>query len=150
MAQGSLITQAMRDAVGVESKPVVNDVEKGAIVRFAEAIGDDNPLFTSEAAARKRRYGGIIAPPTFLRSMKGAVIPLEAEMPMGRRVDGGSEWEYFEPVRPGDGVAVTATLKEIFEREGRLGRMVFLIKEIKYTNQLGELVAIQRSTLIYY
>ncbi len=150
MAQVSLITQAMRSAVGVEGEAVVNEVEKGAIVKFAEAIGDSNPIYTNEAVARKSQYGGIIAPPTFLRSMKGTVIPLEPEMPLHRRVDGGSDWEYFEPVRSGDRIVVTPKLKEIYERDGRLGRMVFLIKEIRYTNQLGEVVALQRSTLIYY
>ena len=150
MTGGSAITQAMRDAVGRESALVVNHVEKGAIARFAEAIGDSNPLYTDEIAARRSRFGGIIAPPTFLRSMKGTALDLESEMPFDRRLDGGSEWEYHEPVRPGDRITVTSKLADIFEREGRLGRMVFLIREIRYTNQLDQLVAVQRSTLIYY
>ena len=150
MAEGTVITQAMRNAVGIQSEPVINDVEKGAVTRFAEAIGDDNPLYTDEVAARRSRFGGIIAPPTFLRSMKGTIIKLETDMPFDRRLDGGSDWEYFEPVRPRDRITVTSKLADIFEREGRMGRMVFLIREVSYKNQLDQLVAIQRSTLIYY
>ena len=56
MTQESVITQQMRDAVGVESEPITHDVEKGAIVKFAQAIGDTNPLFNDEAAARQTRY----------------------------------------------------------------------------------------------
>ena len=62
-----LLTEEMRQqAIGRESEPVTTDAEKGAIIRFAQAIGDVNPLFSDEAAARHGRYGGLIAPPTFL------------------------------------------------------------------------------------
>ena len=65
----SVITQEMRDAVGVESDPVTYDIEKGAIIRFAQAIGDDNVIFNRENDARKTRYKGLVAPPTFLLSL---------------------------------------------------------------------------------
>jgi len=35
-----------RSALGVESAPVSYDVEKGAIRKFAEAIGDDDPIYS--------------------------------------------------------------------------------------------------------
>ena len=41
----SIITDKMRAAIGVESVPVTQEIEKGAIIRFAQAIGDPNPLF---------------------------------------------------------------------------------------------------------
>ena len=64
----SFLTAEMREqAIGTESEPVTVDVEKGAILKFAQAIGDENPLWNDEAAARRTRYGGLIAPPTFLR-----------------------------------------------------------------------------------
>ena len=63
MTQESAITGDMRAAINVESEPFVNPVEIGAIAKFARAIGDSNPLFTDEEAARNSRYGGVIAPP---------------------------------------------------------------------------------------
>ena len=53
MTQESVITDEMRAAINVESEPYVNDIEKGAIIKFAEAIGDDNPLFNDEEAGQK-------------------------------------------------------------------------------------------------
>ena len=70
MSEESLITDKMRKAIGVESEPLLYDVDKWHIQRFAEAIGDPNPLYQDEAAARKTRYGGIIAPPTFFRGRR--------------------------------------------------------------------------------
>lgn len=146
----SIITNKMRAVIGVESVPVNQEIEKGAIIRFAQAIGDTNPLFTDEAAARKSRYGGLIAPPTFLRSVIAGPPTVDFEQPYSAGLDGGSEWEYFEPVRPGDRITHTVRITDLFEREGRLGNMLFVISEGRFVNQFGALVALERNTGIHY
>ena len=150
MSQESVITPQMHDAIGVESDPLTHDVEKGAIIKFAEAIGDPNPLFNDEQAARSTRYGGLIAPPTFLRFLPPGQMKVEVRSPYPAALDGGSEWEYFEPVRPGDRITVTVKIAEMIEREGRLGKMLFIVRETKYVNHYGSVVALQRSTGISY
>ena len=94
------VTDEVRKQIGTAGEIRTYEVERGAIRRFAEAIGDPNPLFNDEREARKTRFGGMIAPPTFCRSM-GSPIP-EIELPgMGkefRGLDGGSDWEYFHPI----------------------------------------------------
>ena len=90
----SVITQEMKDAIGVESDPVVYQIEKGAILRFAEAIGDTNPIFNDDNEASKTKYGGIVAPPTFLRSIAHVRAPepkIQITSPYSANVDGGSE-----------------------------------------------------------
>ena len=145
------LNEEMRQrAVGIVSKPAILEVEKGAVQRFAEAVGDANPLWNDEAAARQSRYGGIIAPPTFLRSVRLERPQLPFDVPFNRLLDGGSEWEYFEPVRVGDRVTAVSRIMDVSERSGRLGAMLFTVAETTYTNQLGELVATQRNTLIRY
>ena len=97
----SVITQEMKDAIGVESKPTVYSIEKNAVMRFAQAIGDTNPIFTNEDEASKTPYKGMIAPPTFLRSMQHVSTGEDEgriKSPYLANVDGGSEWEYFEPI----------------------------------------------------
>ena len=147
----SFLTEAMRQqAIGLESQPATMEVEKGAILRFAEAIGDPNPQWNDEAAARKTRHGGIIAPPTFLRSMRGVSVQLPFDLSFSRRLDGGSDWEYFQPVRPGDRITAVARIADLSERSGRLGLMVFMITVTTYRNQFDEVVATQTNTLIAY
>ena len=146
MTHESTITQQMRDAIGVESEPAVHDVEKGAIVKFARAIGDTGPAFNDDDAA----HGGMVAPPTFLRSMPPGPIRAEVRSPYKANLDGGSEWEYFEPVRPGDRITVTTKVADIYERPGRLGSMLFIIRETRYVSHTGEVAAVQRSTGISY
>ena len=150
VAQESFINKELMRAVGVESESRTHDVEGGAIVRFAEAIEDPNPLYMDELKARRSRYGGVIAPPTFLRSMRPGPWRVEIKNPFQRNLDGGSEWEFFEPIRPGDRITVTIKLTDVVQRKGHLGPMVFMILETSYANQLGQMVAIQRSTSISY
>src|ERR1700761_6980585 len=43
-------------------------VEASHILMFARSVGDDNPVYADEDAAKKTEAGGIIAPPTFAQS----------------------------------------------------------------------------------
>ncbi len=147
----AFLSEEMRQqAIGCESEPRTIEVEKGAIVKFAEAIGDDNPVYTDEVAARESRYGGLIAPPTFLRSAVSARPELPFDVPFERLLDGGSEWEYFVPVRPGDRITAVSRIEDLNERNGRIGLMLIYTIVVTYTNQFGQVVATQTSTSIRY
>ncbi len=148
MIDESIITPAMQEAVDRSTPPETVEIERGAIVRFAEAVGDTNPLFTGDRASSGDGSGGTVAPPTFLRSLPGTVPPLPDAETLPRVLDGGSAWEYFEPVRPGDRITMVRRLESLTEREGRLGKMLLGVYVVEYTNQDGKLVATQRSTII--
>ena len=145
-----IVTDDVKKMIGTETEPYVVEVERGAIRRFAEAIGDANPLFNNEQQARKTRWGGMIAPPTFGRSLGGGFFNIRLNLQSFRGLDGGSEWEYFEPIRAGDRITVVSKLADVREATGRLGPMVFIVAETRYTNQFGQLCVIQRSTAIRY
>ncbi|HLW68989.1 MAG TPA: MaoC family dehydratase N-terminal domain-containing protein [Candidatus Binataceae bacterium] len=144
------VTDEVRKQIGKTAEPRTYEVERGAIRRFAEAIGDPNPLFNREVEARGSRFGGMIAPPTFCRSMMAAFPEIKIDMPGNRGLDGGSDWEYFAPIRPGDRITVQTKIADIRESDGRLGAMVFTTIETSYTNQFGQLCALQRATGIRY
>jgi acyl dehydratase len=139
------LTDEMREqSIGVESAPTYTEVEKGHIGRFAEAIGDDNPAYTEGTA----ETGGIVAPPTFLRAMRAVRPELPFEVPFTRLLDGGSDWEYFEHVRPGDVITAVGRVEDIRERTGSIGQMLITTIKVTYRNQTGAVVATQTSTSI--
>ena len=147
----SFLTEEMRQqAIGLEGDPLTTEVEKGAIIKFAQAIGDGNPVFNDEEAARKSRYGGLIAPPTFLRSVRSGSRAIPFDMPFNNGLDGGSDWEYFEPVRPGDRITAVSRITDLQERTGRMGLMVITTSVTTYTNQYDKVVATQATTAIRY
>ena len=148
--ENTIIPESLRNAIGVESDPITYEIEKGHIAIFAEAIGDENPIYSDEIKARNSKYGGIIAPPTFYRALRPGSLPETAESPFTRNLDAGSDWEFFEPIRPGDRITVTIKLADVVEREGRLGKMIIITRETRYENQLGQIVATQKTNGISY
>ncbi len=149
--QASFLTEEMRQqAIGQKSAPRTIDVEKGAIIKFAEAIEDDNPVFNDDMAARDTRYGGLIAPPTFLRSVGVDRPSYPFDLPFTRLLDGGSDWEYFHPVRAGDRIKAVSEIADINARTGRMGLMIITSIVVTYRNQFDQIAAIQTSTSIRY
>jgi acyl dehydratase len=136
MTESSIVTPAMLRGVGFAGEPRTVAIERGAIVRFAAAIGDPNPAYPD------------VAPPTFLRSVGLAVPPLPDAESVPRVLDGASEWTYEAPVRPGDTITFSTVLDSLKEREGRMGAMLIVDYRTEYVNQRGELAATQHNTVI--
>jgi acyl dehydratase len=134
--------------IGVESKPVKNEVEKGAIKKFADAIGDPNPIYRDEEYAKTTRYGRIIAPPTFCRTFDYGEIPGLSFKREGL-IHGEQHFEYRQPIGAGDVLYCSTKLTDAYDKEGKLGRMTFLVYEQKGVNDSGETVFLARSTVIY-
>jgi hypothetical protein len=141
------LTDEMRSQViGVESEPTTLEVERGHVARFAEAIGDDNPAYT----AGTPQSSGVVAPPTFLRAIRDVRPVVPFDVPFTRLLDGGSDWEYFEPVRAGDTITAVGRIEDMRERTGSIGQMLISTIKITYRNQAGAIVATQTSTSIRY
>lgn len=146
----NIITDQMRSHIGVESQPATYEISRWDVARFACAIGDFNPLYTDAAVARDSALGSLIAPPTFLRSLLPGPSESPFPEPFAHILDAGSNYRFLRPVRVGDSITVTRSLKELFTKTGRLGEMLFKVREITYTNQLGQVVAVQETTIITY
>ena len=135
-----------RSALGVESAPIAYDVEKGAISRFVDAIGHEDPIYYDENAAKAAGLKTIPAPPTFLCTFRAQELP-DLKIQFGRvRLNGGNEYEYYQPIYAGDTITLTAKYVDVNERTGRTGNMVFVITELTFKNQQGEVVAKGRNT----
>lgn len=126
-----------RSIVGEASEPQVFEVEKGAVVKFAEAIGDPHPDYRA----------GLAVPPTFPTTFRIATPGLAGIDP-ARFLHGEQEYSYERPIRAGDRLTCVARLVDVYEREGKLGRMTFVIAAIEGRDEAGQPVFTGRSTVI--
>jgi len=133
--------------VGERSEAVSNVVEEDAVRRFAEAIGDPNPLYVDEEAAKASRYGRLLAPPTFPRTFEyGEVQGMGA--PGQGFIHGEHRIRYERPLFVGEEVSCYAEVKDYYEKEGREGALGFLISERVGESPEGELIFTMLDTAI--
>jgi len=146
----SNLADKFRQKIGVESEPEVWEVEKGHIRRHAEAVGDPNPLWRDEKYAQETPYGGIVAPPFLLidAGLVKFVDKLVNMAPDMANINGGTEIDFYAPIKPGDTVTTVAKLVDVKEKIGKSGCMIFLTVEVAYTNQAGSPVTRSRTTFI--
>lgn len=153
MTQQSVLTPELKAQIGRTGKPIVFDIEKGAIRKYAEAISDKNPLWVDEGFAKETRYKGIIAPPVFLHA--ASILARKAAdgvfvSPLKNTVNGGQEFEYMAPVRVGDTITAVCRLGDLKEAQGRLGMMLIVTYLIGCKDQRGKPVANITQTIISY
>jgi acyl dehydratase len=167
------ITDEVRALIGRESEPVTawEAVEPGAVRRFTQAIMDNDPVYWDADAAADSRYGAPSAPPLYpsfafrrlpgtpdpldqardnrdfdgIGSAGGGRLPVIPGLPV-RTLNGGVEAEFFALARHGDRITAQSRYADIYEREGRTGKMVFIVTETTYTNQDGQVLAKIRNT----
>ncbi len=112
--------------IGHASGKVRNTVERGAVKKFAEAIGDPHPLFIDEEAGKKSRYGQNIAPPTFPRVFDYGTIP-GLKLPPKGLIHGEQSYHYERPLLIGEEIECYAQGKDYYEKQGSQGKMSFLV-----------------------
>jgi acyl dehydratase len=138
-----------RSLIGRESEPVLHEVEKGAIRRFAEALGDPNPIYVDEAAARAAGYPALVAPPTFPVALT-TNERFRHSLDLGTRsiLHGEQQFEYARPVLAGDRITVRSKVADVQERAGASGPMDVIVIEDEGRDEKGELVFRTRAMLI--
>lgn len=158
----SLLSEEMRRLIGRRVRyDAPEEIGRAAFRYFALAVGDLNPLFTDPEYARAHGYQDVIAPPTFIvesnQYMSGE--PDEhgyighswgIEIPGTRLIRGGHEYEFFSPVYPWHRPRVEWTITDMTEKVSKGGsRMLLVESEARYLTQEGDLLAINRETLIF-
>ena len=135
--------------VGKEIEAGTYEITLERIQAYCESLGETNELYTDEEAAKAGPYGGIIAPPGILFTGAFGQAP-DAKIVFGNTTFmAGQRFELSEPIRPGDTITAHAQVKEVFEKTGRSGRMVFSVTRTRYTNQHGRDVAANEQSQVY-
>jgi hypothetical protein len=156
----SVITDEMRASIGKESEPSTLEVDKTGCRMFARAVGHSDLIFYDEDYAKSKGYRSIVAPPgffgtrTFAPSAGGAAghgrPGMGFSIPYKRVLNGGTEIEYYGTVCAGDVLEARNKITGFNERSGSMGPMLITNRETTFRNQKGEIVAVERGTVIQY
>ena len=150
---GTLITPTVAALIGQESAPERNRFPISAEMAFdvADAIEDYNPLYVDAAYAAASRYGGLLCPP--LAAWKDIGPPIgyfgagqewhfEVPLPFNSYgLNGGSDWQFLAPAYVGAWVTRRFRIRDIYEKQGRSGPLVFIVREETQTDQHGQVLS---------
>lgn len=136
-----------KDQIGKQSNKVKNTVERGAVKKFAEAIGDPHPIYIDEDAGRQSRYKNNIAPPTFPRVFDYGVID-GLNLPNKGLIHGEQTFHYVRPLQVGEEVYCYSKVKNYFEKKGNFGQMGFLVLESYGEDEAGTIIFSSTSTIV--
>ena len=129
------------------------------IRNYAIAFGDDNPLFVDPGYGKRTRYGCQLAPNTILSTTRGITAHGANSGEEGKNRPGGypvanfhagNAWEFFDVIRVGSKFSTSMVTKDLFEKPGSRGHLIFLISELMYWDQHGEMPAKCYGTLIMF
>jgi acyl dehydratase len=139
-----------RSLIGSSADTFAVEVEKGAIRRFAEAIGDATGIYFDEAVARSFGYPGIVAPPTFPTTFRPPSKPAWLrDLDEGRILAGEQGFRYARPILAGEQLQCELRLTDIQDKQSSNGAMELVIQDMTVTSSSGEMVCINRRVLIY-
>jgi uncharacterized OB-fold protein/acyl dehydratase len=170
MSDTQTLDDELQVFVGQSSGPATrgrHPVNEPMITHWVEAMGDHNPVYVDEDAARQAGFPGIIAPPTMLQAwiMRGLraslqsdaareagevtadspsdqVMALLDEAGFTSVVATNCDQHYERPLVPGDHLEVTSVIDSISgEKQTGLGTGHFVTNRLEYRDQHGELVA---------
>src|SRR6185503_3371966 len=145
---------ASKDMIGQELSTGTATVTAEHVAAFARALGDDNPLYTDEAAARRGPFGTIIAPPTYpiafmVEAMSGGMNTfLELGLNFMTLVHGEQEFEYARSIRAGETLTLTGRIADVYEKTGSSGTLDFVVLETEAKDVDAKTVFFSRNTLI--
>ena len=146
-------------------------VDRTAILTFAAAIGETNPIYWSASHAKSTPLGDVIAPPTFgvssahwnpnygLRGTRKIPPRVEAPQPtetkarsgggagsLARVLHGEQRFAYHKPMQPGMKLRVTTRPGKAWEKEGKKGgKLKFTETITEYHDASGDLVLVATS-----
>ena len=166
----SLATSDLQAYVGGKFGPFRSwDAVNAPMIRhWCEAMGDSNPAYTNEAAARAAGHESLVAPPTMMQawSMVGfggerapgsdtgsafSILGVLEDAGYPGVVAVNCEQEYEQYLKPGDEVYFMAELESVSEEKTTaLGVGYFCTELSTFYNQHDELVGTMRFRVFKY
>jgi acyl dehydratase len=133
-----------RKFIGHEHPPHTAEVEKGRLRMFAKAIGETDPVYSDEDAAKAAGHPALPVPPTFLFCLN-----LERPDPysfletlgvnLAGLLHGEQHFTYHRMAYAGDTLTFSSRISDVYDKKG--GALEFFDTITSVSNQDGEDVA---------
>ena len=140
-----------RDRIGWEWPTLHVQIDRWRIEQFVRAIGETNPIYLDDEAARAAGYRAIPAPPTFLFCVSYDVPDQtfalrELGADLKGILHGEQSFRYHEPVCVGDRLTIRSRISDIYAKKG--GALEFMVRDSTVDAEDGRRMAELHEVLV--
>ena len=140
-----------RKFIGYRTTPFSVEVERGRLKLFAKAIGETDPVYSDDEAARAAGYPALPVPLTFLFCLEMERDDpydwfAELDLPLSNVLHGEQAFEYHALAYAGETLRFESVVTDIFDKKN--GELEFLVQKVSVTNQHDARVATFDRTLV--
>src|SRR5215831_4440667 len=132
--------------VGHTTQAVSATIDAADIRRFAEAVGDSNPLFFDPVAAERAGFAAVPAMPTFVTRFRVSFAEAGLDPEHSQVLHAEQEYEYTRPLYAGDTLVVRHRVASL-RQSGRGGMAIMTLEQLGDTLD-GARVVTGRATVI--
>jgi uncharacterized protein len=182
VTDGATLEERLQEFVGLSTGPATraaDPVNVPMIRHWVEAMGDENPVYLDDDAARANGFSGVIAPPTMLqawimaglkatlardedrakaeeadpadRSPNDALMAMLDDAGFTSVVATNCDQHYVRPLVPGDELVVTSVIDSVTgEKATGLGVGHFVTTRLEFADQAGAPVATMKFRILKF
>lgn len=129
---------------GEPRKTLPYTLTQEAIALYCKAVGETNPLYLDDKAAKAGPHGGLVAPPSIHILLMFSCTPADDWMRSPGTINAGQSWSYNIHARPGDAIRLEARALDKFIKRQRL----FVVHDNVFFNQHGQVICSGRGQTI--
>tara|TARA_B100000963_G_scaffold91436_1_gene78683 strand:+ start:925 stop:1380 length:456 start_codon:yes stop_codon:yes gene_type:complete len=148
-----LLTTEHTKLIGKVSLPFKVDINRSDIIKYSIAteqlqekylIGNEAPLMFIF-----NLFTPLVPLATLGKDGLNAQNSLNVNLPLKRVMAGGTKINLFKNIYPGDKLTGISKIKNLYEKKGRSGPLIFMIKQFSVSNQSNLKVYDETQTIIY-
>ena len=148
-----LLTGEHTKLIGKVSMPFKVDINRSDIIKYSIATEQ----------LQEKYLKGNEAPLMFIFNLFTPLVPLatlgkdglnkqnslNVNLPLKRVMAGGTKIDVFKNIYPGDKLTGISKIKNLYEKKGKSGPLIFMIKQFSVSNQSNLKVYDETQTIIY-
>ena len=149
----ALLTAEHKKCIGKVSLPIKVDVHRSDIIKYSIATEQ----------LQEKYLNGNEAPLMFIFNLFTPLVPLTTlrkdglntketlgvNIPLKRVMAGGTKINLFKDIYPGDKLTGISKIKDLYEKKGKSGALIFMINQFSVSNQSNLKVFDETQTIIF-
>ena len=149
-----LLSSQHKKCIGKVSLPLKVDINRSDIIKYSIATEQ----------LQEKYLKGDEAPLMFIFNLFTPLVPLTAlskdglymqgnlnvNLPLKRVMAGGTKINVFRNIYPGDKLTGISKVKDLYEKKGKNGALIFIINQISVSNQSNLEVYDETQTIIHH